>query len=116
MANIKKSMRGRQIDLDQLRIKHEKTIALGNMNVNAAGDELGPGGLVKKTSSQRIKQANALHTMRPQDIPVQARAKVKKPHVVAPAVSEAEAILDEADAPVTTKAIKKKTTTKKKKS
>ena len=44
MAKQHKSMRGKAINMDALRIQHEQEIALGNMSVNARGDLLGPGG------------------------------------------------------------------------
>ena len=40
------AMQGKDIDLDQLRIKNEMTIAVGNARVNARGDEIGPGGKI----------------------------------------------------------------------
>ena len=33
---------GKSIDMDNLRLANEGTIAIGNMKVNARGDELGP--------------------------------------------------------------------------
>lgn len=47
-----KSARGQIIDLDNLRLKNEKSIAVGNMKVNARGDELGKGGKVVKGRNQ----------------------------------------------------------------
>ena len=41
-----KTMQGKEIDLDKLRIKNELTLAVGNVKVNARGDELGPGGQI----------------------------------------------------------------------
>jgi hypothetical protein len=49
MANgVYKTMQGKEIDLDKLRIKNEMTLAVGNVKVNARGDELGPGGKIIK--------------------------------------------------------------------
>lgn len=39
-------MQGRQIDMDALRATHETTAAVGNVRMNARGDELGPGGTI----------------------------------------------------------------------
>ncbi len=39
-----KTMLGKEIDLDKLRMRNEMTLAVGNARVNARGDELGPGG------------------------------------------------------------------------
>ena len=40
------SMQGKAIDMDLLRQKNELTPAVGNVRVNARGDELGPGGKI----------------------------------------------------------------------
>lgn len=37
---------GKSIDMDMLRKKNELTPAVGNVRVNARGDELGPGGQI----------------------------------------------------------------------
>lgn len=70
MAKTYRTMRGKQFNMDTLRIKGEKEIALGNMNVNAGGDQLGPGGVIIKDRNQRIREENALHTMVPGNAPV----------------------------------------------
>ena len=41
-----RTMQGREIDIDQLRLKNEMTLAVGNARVNARGDEVGPGGKI----------------------------------------------------------------------
>jgi len=41
-----RTMQGKEIDFDQLRVKNEMTLAVGNVKVNARGDELGPGGKI----------------------------------------------------------------------
>lgn len=43
---IHRSMQGREIDIDKLRQRNETTLAVGNVKVNARGDELGPGGKI----------------------------------------------------------------------
>ena len=39
---------GKQVDMDTLALKNETVIAVGNMRVNARGDQLGPGGKIVK--------------------------------------------------------------------
>lgn len=39
-------MQGREIDLEKLMRENELMPAIGNMKVNARGDELGPGGQI----------------------------------------------------------------------
>lgn len=102
MAKIHKTMRGKTINMETLRILNEKEIALGNMNVNAGGDELGPGGVIIKTRSERIRDANAVHTMVPGKVPV---SKTKEDVIRKTAaeqanqqeIEEAEKVLIEAD-------------------
>ena len=47
--------RGHPIDMEALRQINEKSIAMGNMGVNAKGDKLGPGGKVVQTAQQRTR-------------------------------------------------------------
>jgi hypothetical protein len=44
MGNKVKTAHGKIIDIDNLRLQNEKIIAVGNMKVNARGDQLGRGG------------------------------------------------------------------------
>ena len=39
-------MQGKEIDMDKLAAQNELMPAIGNMKVNARGDELGPGGQI----------------------------------------------------------------------
>lgn len=105
MPRIHKTMRGSKVNMDQLRIQHEKTVAVGNMNVNAGGDELGTGGKVVKDRNQRIREEQALHTMMPDKIKVapnqeavEKRAAEQQDNVVAE--ETAARILADADIPV----------------
>jgi hypothetical protein len=41
-----RSMQGKVIDLEALVTKNELTPAVGNVRVNARGDEIGPGGKI----------------------------------------------------------------------
>jgi hypothetical protein len=43
---VYRSMQGKTVDIDQLRQKHETTLAVGNARLNARGDEIGPGGKI----------------------------------------------------------------------
>lgn len=52
MGKIYTTMRGKQLDMEQLHLKHETVPAVGNMKVNARGDQLGRGGKVVKTREQ----------------------------------------------------------------
>lgn len=52
--SIYKSAKGKAIDMATLATKHEKTRAVGNMNVNARGDVIDPHNKIIKGSSTRI--------------------------------------------------------------
>jgi len=41
-----RSMQGKEVDMDKLMQQNELMPAIGNMKVNARGDELGPGGQI----------------------------------------------------------------------
>ena len=41
-----RTMQGRMVDIEKLRAANESVQAVGNMNVNARGDVLGPGGKI----------------------------------------------------------------------
>jgi hypothetical protein len=53
---------GKKIDIDAIRLKNETVIAVGNMKVNARGDQLGAGGKIVKTRDQLMKEYYALNT------------------------------------------------------
>lgn len=53
---IYKTMQGRVIDFDSLRLTNELTPAVGNMKVNARGDEIRPNGEIVKTRDEISEQ------------------------------------------------------------
>lgn len=53
---IYKTMQGRVIDFDSLRVSNELTPAVGNMRVNARGDEIKPNGEIVKTRDEISEQ------------------------------------------------------------
>ena len=69
--NTYRTARGAQIDMLKIVNQNEMTIAVGNMNVNARGDKLGPGG--KVTSKREEIVGNSA-------VPNQVTAK-KQPQV-----------------------------------
>ena len=52
MAKAYRTMRGREVDFEKLSLRNENTPAVGNMRVNARGDELGAGGKIVRTREQ----------------------------------------------------------------
>lgn len=55
MGKTYTSVRGKEIDMEKLSLRHETTPAVGNLKVNARGDELGPGGKVIRTREQILQ-------------------------------------------------------------
>ena len=56
MPKVYTTMQGRRIDIDKLRARNEQVRAVGNMPVNARGDQLGSGGKVIKTREEVAKE------------------------------------------------------------
>ena len=51
-----RTMQGRMVDIEKLRAANESVQAVGNMNVNARGDVLGPGGKIVTKKETVIKK------------------------------------------------------------
>ena len=51
-----KTAHGKVVDIDKLRLMNEDSIAVGNMKVNARGDQLGQGGKVIATRNEVMNQ------------------------------------------------------------
>jgi len=52
---VYRTSNGRIVDMDLLRQKNELTPAVGNVRVNARGDELGPGGKIIRSREDILK-------------------------------------------------------------
>ena len=66
---------GRMVDFGALLSQNENVPALGNMNVNARGDEIAPDGNIVKTREDVMREYHAMNTMIPQDGPVPESAE-----------------------------------------
>ena len=53
---VYRTMQGKTVDMDLLRQRNELTPAVGNVRVNARGDELGAGGKIVKKREDVIKE------------------------------------------------------------
>ena len=62
MKRVYTTANGKQINLDALIAQNESTIAIGNMKVNARGDQLGPGGRVETGKNQVMQEYYKLNT------------------------------------------------------
>ena len=52
--SVYRSMNGKEVDMNKLININELTPAVGNMRVNARGDELGPGGQIVRKREELI--------------------------------------------------------------
>lgn len=50
-----RSIKGRNVDMGRLAAENRNTVAIGNMQVNAAGDTLGKSGKIVETATQKAK-------------------------------------------------------------
>ena len=55
MGKTYTSVRGKEIDMEKLSLQNETAPAVGNLKVNARGDELGPGGKIVRTREQILQ-------------------------------------------------------------
>jgi hypothetical protein len=53
-----RSMQGKQVDMHKLVMQNEMTVAVGNVKVNARGDELGPGGQIIRKREDVLRESN----------------------------------------------------------
>jgi hypothetical protein len=101
MKKVYTTAQGKQISIDNVRLSNEDVIAVGNMKVNARGDQLGPGGVPEGSRQQAVNQYYNLHTPvvgAPVAMAPGSGVIENKP-VVAPApVQSADPLIDEQDA------------------
>ena len=55
MGKTHMSMRGKEVDMEKLNLQNELLPAVGNMKVNARGDEIGAGGKIIRTKEQILQ-------------------------------------------------------------
>lgn len=68
-----RTMQGRMVDIEKLRAQNENERAVGNMNVNARGDVLGPGGSVVAPKSDVIQKYYEQPRGRVDDTPTRSK-------------------------------------------
>ena len=73
-------MQGRMVDIEKLRAANESVRAVGNMNVNARGDVLGPGGQIVTSKETVMKKYYEQPKGKVDDTP--ARNKIVSPRKV----------------------------------
>ena len=80
-----RTIQGKAIDMDLLRQRNELTPAVGNVRVNARGDELGPGGKIIKKREEVLRDYYEDNVE-----PTEFEASEKEPTVEEPAVETTE--------------------------
>jgi len=55
--SVYRTMQGKEIDMHKLAMQNEMTVAVGNVRVNARGDELGPGGKIIRKREDILREA-----------------------------------------------------------
>ena len=76
MGKVYSSVRGKEIDMEKLSLKHETLPAVGNLKVNARGDELGPGGKIIKKREDIMAEYYDTNPKAFSDTPKPVQAKV----------------------------------------
>jgi hypothetical protein len=56
MGKLYRTLQGKEVDMEKLSLKNETAPAVGNVRMNARGDELGPGGKIIKTREEMLKE------------------------------------------------------------
>jgi len=77
-----RTMQGREIDFEKLIRQNELSPAIGNMKVNARGDELGPGGKIIRSREEIVGKYydNSINTV-PRKAPVVNKEAVPEPEL-----------------------------------
>lgn len=102
MKKVYTTAQGKQVSMDSVRLSNETVIAVGNMKVNARGDQLGPGGVPEKSRRDTVNEYYNLHTpvagaMQPGSGVVE-RAQKPVADVAPQPVASADPLIDEQDA------------------
>jgi hypothetical protein len=80
-------------------VANEKEIAIGNMKVNAAGDELGPGGIVLRTRNEIMQDYYQTNTVYTTENVADAEREGKRKSMVADAPAQSVTDLGMSDLP-----------------
>jgi hypothetical protein len=72
--DVYRTANGKVVDMGALRLKNEKTRAVGNMKINARGDEINEQGQVIR---KKTEQANSQYSRQTTNQPVNTKAPRK---------------------------------------
>jgi hypothetical protein len=73
MKKVYRTANGKSINMDAIIAQNENVIAVGNMKVNARGDQLGPGGKIEIPKDKVMSEYYKLNTPVAVDNPPQPR-------------------------------------------
>ena len=76
MGTMHRTMQGKMIDMEKLMSQNELMPAIGNVRVNARGDELGPGGKIIKKREDIMAEYYDTNPKAFSDTPKPVQAKV----------------------------------------
>ena len=107
-----RTMQGRMIDIEKLRSANEDIRAVGNMNVNARGDILGPGGQIATPKADVIAKYYEQPKGRVDDTPI--RMRQTPPRRVAPTPVQKMTPIESKPTAKSVETFKPKVTTEKK--
>ena len=79
MGKIYRTAQGRSLDMESIRLQNELVPALGNMRVNARGDQLGPGGQIIKTREMIMDEYYNSQASTIDNIPQQGNIPTRSP-------------------------------------
>jgi len=77
-----RTAQGKALDMDALILKNEKTRAVGNMNVNARGDEIDSKGKIVRTRDEIMKEHYKVNEKQNQQEELEPDADDDEPVVV----------------------------------
>ena len=83
-----RTMQGRMVDIEKLRAANESVRAVGNMNVNARGDVLGPGGTIVTPKAEVIQKYYEAPRGKVDDTPTRAKPTPARRVAPEPAVQK----------------------------
>jgi hypothetical protein len=75
MSKLYKTMQGKEVDMDKLMRANELMPAIGNIRVNARGDELGPGGTIVRKREEVMAEYYEHNPKVVQESPASSTAK-----------------------------------------
>ncbi len=107
-----RTMQGRMVDIEKLRAANESVRAVGNMNVNARGDVLGPGGQITTSKAEVMQKYYEQPKGKVDDTP--ARAKPTPPRKTPPTPVQKMTPVESKPTAKPVEAFKPKTPTEKK--